>query len=102
MDFAIFGCVLSYQPIYHHDGVIRTRIRLTEKQARALKAQARMEERSIVELVRECVTGYLARRRTPDMPELARRARALRGRFRSGVAELAEAHARHLDDASGP
>ena len=102
MDFAIFGCVPSYQPIYHHDGVIRTRIRLTEKQARALKAQARMEERSIVELVRECVTGYLARRRTPDMPELARRARALRGRFRSGVAELAEAHARHLDDASGP
>ena len=82
--------------------MIRTQIQLTEEQARALKAQARMEERSMAELVRECVTEYLARRRTPDIPELARRARALRGRFRSGVADLAEAHDRHLGDAFDP
>ena len=40
--------------------------------------------------------------RTPDMPGLARRARSLKGRFRLGVADLAEAHERHLDDAFDP
>ena len=49
--------------------------------------------------VRECVAEYLARRRTPDVRELARRARGLKGRFRSGSPDLAEAHDRHLDDA---
>ena len=94
--------MLTYRPIRYHDGMIRTRIQLTEEQAWALKAQARMEERSIAELVRECVTEYLRRRRTPDMPGLARRARSLKGRFRSGVADLAEARERHLDDAFDP
>ena len=40
--------------------MIRIRIQLTEEQARALKTQARMEERSMAELVRECVAEYLA------------------------------------------
>ena len=40
--------------------MIRTRIQLTEEQARALKARARLEERSMAELVRECVAEYLA------------------------------------------
>ena len=82
--------------------MIRTQIQLTEEQARALKAQARMEERSMAELVRECVTEYLARRRTPDIRELARRARGLKGRFRSGSPDLAEAHDRYLDGAFDP
>ncbi len=51
------------------------------------------------ELVRESVAEYLARRRTPDINDLAIRARALRGRFRSGLPDLAEAHDRYLDDA---
>ena len=79
----------------------RTQIQLTEEQARALKAQARMEERSIAELVRESVAEYLARRRGVDAVALAGRARSLKGRFRSGHADLAEAHDRHLDDAFG-
>ncbi len=77
----------------------RTQIQLTEEQARALKAQARMEERSIAELVRESVAEYLARRGVRDVSELARRARGIRGRFRSGCPDLAEAHDRYLDDA---
>ena len=77
----------------------RTQIQLTEEQARALKAQARMEERSIAELVRESVAEYLARRDVRDVSELARRARGFRGRFRSGCPDLAEAHDRYLDDA---
>ena len=53
----------------------------------------------MAELVRECVAEYLARRRGPDVQELARRARGLKGRFRSGYPDLAEAHDRFLDDA---
>lgn len=76
----------------------RTQIQLTEEQARALRTQARMEERSIAELVRESVAEYLARRGGADMWELARRARTLKGRFHSGHADLAEAHDRYLED----
>ena len=79
--------------------MIRTQIQLTEAQARALKSQARMEDRSMAELVRESVAEYLARRRIPDTEALAIRARELKGRFRSGHPDLAEAHDRYLDDA---
>ena len=79
--------------------MIRTQIQLTEEQARALKALARAEERSMSELVRECVADFLARRRTHDIRDLAKRARDLKGRFRSGHPDLAEAHDRYLDDA---
>lgn len=79
--------------------MIRTQIQLTEEQARALKSRARLEERSVAELVRECVAEYLAQRPVPDVRELARRARELKGRFRSGCPDLAEAHDRYLDDA---
>ena len=77
----------------------RTQIQLTEQQARALKAQARMEERSVAELVRESVSEYLGRRRSVDTLELLSRAHGLKGRFRSGHGDLAEAHDRYLDDA---
>ena len=89
----------SLSEFRYHDGMIRTQIQLTEEQARALRAQARREERSMADLVRECITEYLARRHVPDVRELARRARALDGRFRSGCPDLAEAHDRYLDDA---
>ena len=79
--------------------MIRTRIQLTEEQARALKTRARLEERSVADLVRECVAEYLTRRPVPEVRELARRARDLKGRFRSGYPDLAEHHDRYLDDA---
>ena len=56
----------------------------------------------MAELVRGCVAEYLARRHTPDIRKLARRARNLKGRFRSGCPDLAEAHDRYLDDAFDP
>ena len=77
----------------------RTQIQLTEQQARALKAQARMEERPVAELVRESVAEYLGKRRRVDTLELLGRAQGLKGRFRSGHGDLAEAHDRYLDDA---
>ena len=99
---AAFVSMPSCGLICYLDGMIRTQIQLTEEQARALRAQARLEDRSMVDLVRECVAEYLARRRTSDIRELARRARGLKGRFRSGSPDLAEAHDRYLDDAFDP
>ena len=79
--------------------MIRTQIQLTEDQVRALKARARMEERSVAELVRESIGEYLARRSAPDPREMVLRARNLKGRFHSGHPDLAEAHDRYLDEA---
>ncbi len=78
---------------------IRTQIQLTEEQARALKARARDEERSVADLVRESVTEYLARRPARDRRALLRRARAVTGRFHSGYTDVAENHDRYLDEA---
>ena len=78
---------------------IRTQVQLTEEQARALKARARDEERSMADLVRESVSEYLARRPARDRRSLLGRARALTGRFHSGYTDVAENHDRHLDEA---
>lgn len=78
---------------------IRTQVQLTEEQARALKARARDEERSMADLVRESVSEYLARRPARDRSDLLGRARDLTGRFHSGFPDVAENHDRHLDEA---
>ena len=77
----------------------RTQIQLTETQAQTLRAQARLEDRSMADLVRESVTEYLARRHAVDRDEVARRALALAGRYRSGCGDLAENHDKYLDEA---
>lgn len=79
--------------------LVRTQVQLTEEQARALKARARDEERSMADLVRESVSEYLARRPARERRALLGRARALTGRFRSGYSDVAENHDRHLDEA---
>lgn len=78
---------------------VRTQVQLTEEQARALKARARDEERSMADLVRESVSEYLARRPVRDRHALLDRARALTGHFHSGFPDVAENHDRHLDEA---
>lgn len=82
--------------------MIRTQIQLTEEQARALRDLAARDQRSMADLVRESVTEYLLRRRPTDRGALARRARELAGRFRSGRPDLAEEHDRHLEEAFSP
>jgi predicted transcriptional regulator len=79
--------------------MIRTQIQLTEEQARALRELASRDHRSMADLVRESVSEYLARRRPTDRGGLARQARELAGRFRSGRPDLAEEHDRHLEEA---
>ena len=79
--------------------MIRTHVRLTDAQVRALEAQARLQDRSVADLVRESVAEYLLRRGVEDRDALVRRARDLAGRFRSGCRDLAEEHDRRLDEA---
>ena len=79
--------------------MIRTRIQLTEEQARALRTRARLEERSMAELVRECVAEYPTWQPGPEARELARHARDFKGCFRSGCPDLTEEHDRYFDDA---
>ena len=78
---------------------IRTQVQLTEEQARALKARARNEERSMAHLVRESVSEYLARRPARNRGDLLQRANALTGRFHSGTPDIAINHDRYLDEA---
>lgn len=75
---------------------------MTESQSRALKERARLEERSVADLVRESVTEYLAQHAVPDRDERVRRALALVGRYRSRQPDLAENHDQHLADAFDP
>jgi len=79
--------------------MIRTQIQLTAGQARALKDRARLEERSVADLVRVSVTEYLARHPARDRNDLVRRARELVGRYHSKSPDLAENHDRYLADA---
>ena len=79
--------------------MIRTQVQLTDVQARSLKEQARLQDRSVADLVRESVTDYLIRHGAEDRDALVRRARELAGRFRSGCRDLAKGHDRHLDEA---
>ena len=79
--------------------MIRTQVQLTGAQARSLKAQARLQDRSVADLVRESVAEYLTRRGVEDRDALVRRAHDLAGSFRSGCRDLAEEHDRHLDEA---
>ena len=79
--------------------MIRTQIQLTESQAKVLKERARLEERSVADLVRASVAEYHARHPARDRSELARRARGLVGRYHSKRPDLAENHDRYLADA---
>ena len=53
----------------------------------------------MADLVRESVSEYLARRPAADPDQVARRALALAGRYRSGCRDLADEHDRYLDEA---
>ena len=81
--------------------MIRTQIQLTEEQARALKLQARREERSMADLLRASVSEHLTRRGVVDRTSSLATLANWDGRFRSGRPELADEHDRHLDEAFG-
>ncbi|HXV63948.1 MAG TPA: ribbon-helix-helix protein, CopG family [Vicinamibacteria bacterium] len=80
--------------------MVRTHIRLTEDQARRLRARARERGVSVAELIRQCVETELAEH-TPTRAELYNRAASLVERFaeRRGARDLAGKHDDYLDRA---
>lgn len=77
--------------------MVRIRIRFSDEQVGLLRARARLEARSVSDLVRESVTRFLGETPAPaDRRELARRADALIGKIRSGVPDLASEHDRYF------
>ena len=76
--------------------MVRVRIRFSDEQVGLLRARARLEARSVSDLVRESVTRFLDETPRANRRKLARRADALIGKFRSGVPDLASEHDRYF------
>ena len=79
--------------------MVRTQIQLTEEQARRLKAVAGARGVSMAELIRQSVDSFVRTTGGIDPAERRKRAMAIAGRFRSGVADLGRNHDRYLDEA---
>ncbi len=79
--------------------VIRTQIQLTDAQARALKALAASEGRSMADLIRDGVDVILRARGTVDREAVKARSLAAVGRFRSKSRDLGSKHDEHLANA---
>jgi predicted DNA-binding protein len=75
--------------------MVRTQIQLTEEQSTAVRELARREQRSMADLVRESIEARLRQPGFEDREGLKRRAIAVIGRFRSGVADLGSQHDRY-------
>jgi hypothetical protein len=79
--------------------MVRTQIQLTDAQARALKALAASEGRSMADLIRDGVDAILRARGTVDREAVKERSIAAMGRFNSGTRNLGSRHDDHLADA---
>lgn len=79
--------------------MVRTQVQLTEAQVRTLKRIAADRGISVAALIREGVDLVVHRPGTPDLEQQRQRARAVAGRFRSTVSDLATEHDRYLPDA---
>lgn len=79
--------------------MVRTQVQLTEAQMRTLKGLAADRGTSVASLVREGVDLLVQAAATPDPEQRRQRARAVAGRFRSKVSDLATEHDRYLRDA---
>jgi hypothetical protein len=77
--------------------MIRTQIQLTEDQAEGVKRIARERGISVAAVIREAVELELAGR--SDRAERWQRALAVVGKYRSGLADVAEHHDRYLAEA---
>jgi broad specificity phosphatase PhoE len=76
--------------------VVRTQIELTDEQATTLREIAADEGRSVEDVIRESVDAYAASRKIRNRKERQEAAMSVAGRFRSGLADLAEHHDDYL------
>lgn len=75
--------------------MIRTRIQLTEEQAKALEALATKQSVSVAELIQRGIDGLLK----VDGAKRRQRALAAAGKFRSGRTDLSNEHDHYLAEA---
>jgi hypothetical protein len=82
--------------------MVRTRIQLTERQSRAIRAKAREQGLSIAEVIRRCVDTAL-KAEEPRREALYSRAARLAGRFpdRKGGRDLSRRHDDSVEDLFG-
>jgi len=76
--------------------MIRTQIRLTERQAQALKELAARQNVSVAQIIRQAVDERLRAAGGIDLRQRKQRALAVAGRFHSGLSDLSVEHDRHL------
>jgi predicted DNA-binding protein len=79
--------------------MIRTHIRLTEEQSRALKALAARRGVPVAELIRQSVDNFIRSSVGLDDLERRRRALAAAGKFHSGKSDVAVNHDDYLAEA---
>jgi len=79
--------------------MVRTQIRITEKQAKAIKRIALARHVSVAELIRRALDIMVNSSPVADPEEKLKRAIAVVGKFRSGKNEIARRHDKYLADA---
>jgi predicted transcriptional regulator len=78
--------------------MVRTQVQLTEKQVKALKRLAVMENTSMAEIIRRSVDAYLESKQIVSDEEKIARAKAAVGRFHSGVGDISIRHDDYLGE----
>ena len=81
--------------------MVRTQIRLTDEQARAIKRIALARRVSVAELIRRAVNGLIKAGVAADPEERRRWAIEIVGKFRSGKRDVSLKHDRYLAQAYG-
>ncbi len=76
--------------------MIRTRIRLTEKQYEQLKDASHKKNVSVAELIRKGIDAYMSREAMPSNSDIRRRAGQIAGKYRSGKGDLSTSHDKYL------
>jgi hypothetical protein len=82
----------------HHDGMVRTQVQLTDKQAEALRRRSKRENVSVAELVRRAIDAF-TRAEPPSERDVRDRAIRAAGKFASGVHDTSRRHDEALADA---
>ena len=72
--------------------MVRTQIRLTPEQARAIKGPAAERGVSMAEVVRESIDAFLGTQTTPSAEELRQRARRIVGVVAHGPTDISARH----------
>jgi hypothetical protein len=79
--------------------MIRTQVQLTERQMKALREASAETGKSVAELIRQGVDGFLATRIGPTREERIERAIRAAGRFSSGLSDVSANHDKYLAEA---